>query len=286
MTGGSGAIGSRLLRELGERGWRRRSLVHRSPVADADEHTRGELADVAALTRAADGASAVVHLAAVTHARSSKRYDEINAAGTANLVAAAQSCGAERFLLVSTRAISPSGGAYSRSKLRAEEHVSASELDWTIVRLPEVYGAGGTEGVDRIVELARRGRRVPLVGGGDDVLCPAHVDDVVPALAQALEAPLAHRKTYTLAGPCVTARELAELAGQSFGRGARPFSVPVAVVATAALASRVLPLPLYPDQLERLRSDKPVASAEAARELGFAPRALRDGLGRLADESR
>ena len=61
VTGGSGAIGSRLLRELGERGWRRRSLVHRSPVVDADEHTRGELADVAALTRAADGASAVVH---------------------------------------------------------------------------------------------------------------------------------------------------------------------------------------------------------------------------------
>ena len=57
-------------------------------------------------------------------------------------------------------------------------------------------------------------------------------------------------------------------------------------VATAAWASRVLPLPLYPDQLARLRSDKPVASVEAARELGFAPRALRDGLGQLADESR
>ena len=223
-----------------------------------------------------------MHLAAVTHARASRRYDEVNAEGTANVVRAAQACGVERLLLVSTRAISAAGGGYSRSKLRAEEHVRGSGLGWTIVRLPEVYGAGGDEGVDRMIQLARRGRRVPLVGAGEDVLCPAHVDDVVPALARALETPLALGKTYTLAGPCVTARELAVLAGASFGSPTRLVSVPVAMVAAAARLSRVLPLPVYPDQLERLRSVKPPGSVEAGRELAFAPRSLREGLAQLA----
>jgi hypothetical protein len=45
------------------------------------------------------------------------------------------------------------------------------------------------------------------------------------------------------------------------------------------LAARFLPLPFYPDQLARLRAPKPPPSPEAAADLGFAPRPLREGLG-------
>lgn len=282
VTGGSGSIGSSLLRALAEHGWRRRCLVHRRPVADADETVRGELADVLSLRRAVEGARAVVHLAAVTHSRSPRRYDEVNVQGSLNLLDAAGEGGVERFLHVSTRAISPDGGAYSLSKHRSEEAVRASGLDWTIVRLPEVYGAGGMEGVDRIIALARQGSRIPLVGRGDDLLCPAHVDDVVAGCARALEVREAVRQTYTLAGACLTMRELAEVAGDVFGRPARVRSVPVAAVAALVAVSRFLPLPLYPDQLARLRSAKAPASPDTDRDLSFRSRPLREGLLQMA----
>jgi NADH dehydrogenase len=234
------------------------------------------------LDGAADGVTAVVHLAALTHSRASSRYEAINVRGTQNLLEAARVAGVRRFLFISTRAIAPEGGAYSRSKRAAEEAVRASGLDWTIVRLPEVYGAGGDEGVDSIVARARLGDRIPVVGRGDDVLCPALVDDVIPACVRALESPQAVRRSYTLAGPCLTVREFVDLAAAAFGRRPRLIRVPAPAVAALSVASRFVPLPVYPDQLARLRSSKPAASPEAETDLEFRPRSLRDGLAVVA----
>ncbi len=281
MTGGSGAVGSRLLCALGEHGWRRRCLVHRRPVSDAEEVLSGDLTDSSSLRAAVRGVTAIAHLAAVTHSRSPERYDEVNFRGTKNLLDAVGISGVERFLFVSTRAISPEGGAYSRSKHRAEEAVRACGLPWTIVRLPEVYGAGSVEGVDWMIALARDGGRIPIVGRGDDVICPAHVDDVIRACVRALEAPEAVRSTYTLAGPCLTVRTFADAVGDVFRRPPRILHVPVPAAAALATASRILPLPVYPDQLTRLRSPKPAASPEAESDLLFRPRSLADGLAEI-----
>jgi hypothetical protein len=53
-------------------------------------------------------------------------------------------------------------------------------------------------------------------------------------------------------------------------------------LALLAAASRMLPLPLYPDQLARLRARKPADSAAARLELAFRPRPLRNGLADIA----
>ena len=113
------------------------------------------------------------------------------------------------------------------------------------------------------------------------MLCPAHVDDVAAACAAALDSPAAATHTYTLAGECLTVRELAETVAALAGRRARFLELPVPAVALLAAASRFLPLPLYPDQVARLRAGKPSASPEARLDLGFNPRPLRDGLAAL-----
>ena len=252
-------------------------------MSDAEEVVNGDLTNPSSLRPAVDGVTAIAHLAAVTHSRSLERYDEVNFRGTKNLLDAAATSGVDRFLFISTRAISPEGGVYSRSKHRAEEVVRASGVRWTIVRLPEVYGAGSSEGIDRLIAIARDGGRIPVVGRGDDLICPAHVDDVIRACVRALEAPEAVRRTYTLAGPCLTVRAFADAVGDVFRRPPRIFHVPVPAVAALAAASRILPLPVYPDQLTRLRSPKPAASAEAQSHLLFRPRSVRDGLTELVD---
>ena len=285
VTGASGGIGARFAQLLIQRGWRLRCLVHRHEVIGADETVTGDVTVPESLVGAVTDVNAIVHLAALTHSRSRARYGAVNEGGTLNLVAAARAAGVSRFVFISTRAISPDGGAYSRSKHRAEEAVRRGGVPWTIVRLPEVYGAGSAEGVDRIFAQVRDGARVPLVGRGADVVCPVHIDDVVSACVQALEVPEAVGRTYTLAGPCMTVREFAEVAGEVVGRRPRLLSVPTpAVIALSALA-RFCPLPVFPDQLARLQAPKPPASAEAATDLAFRPRPLHQGLRDMAAAS-
>ena len=271
VTGAAGGLGRALIPVLRSRDWRVRALVHRRPVETADEQVTGDLADAAGLLSVADGADAVLHLAARTHARRAADYFEANLEGTRRLLAA----GVPRFVHVSSRAIGEGGGGYSDSKREAERLVERSGAEWVIVRLPEVYGAGSAEGVDRIIDGARRGGTIPIVGDGADEVCPVHVDDVTAALAAALDAPA--RRTYTLAGECMTTRSFAETCVTAFG-GGRILRVPVSAVRMLGLAARVAPLPLYPDQLARLRAPRPAASPEATAELGFAPRPLEAGL--------
>jgi nucleoside-diphosphate-sugar epimerase len=279
VTGAAGGIGRALVPVLRAEGWRVRGLVHRRPIDGADEVVAGDLRDAASLARAADGADALLHLAARTHARRPTDYEEANVAGTGRLLEAARAAGVARFVHVSTRAIDARGGAYSRSKLEAEGLVRSSGLAWTIVRLPEVYGAGSAEGVDDIVERARRGALIPVVGRGDDLVCPAHVDDVAGALAAAVASPRAEGRLYTLAGECLTMREFARACIAAFGGRGRIVGVPTPALRGLMLVARVAPLPFYPDQLARLRAPKPRPSPEAAADLGFLPRALREGLG-------
>jgi NADH dehydrogenase len=282
VTGASGGLGARLVPLLRERGYRVRVVVHRRPVKGADETVRGDLLDEASLADAVRGADSVMHLAALTHARSASDYQRFNVTGTENLVRAAVAANAGRFVFVSTRAIGPDGGGYSDSKRLAEAVVADSGLEYSIVRLPEVFGAGSSEGVDQMLEAARGGRPILVVGNGAQQLCPAHVDDVLPAVVQAVSAPAAAGRTYTLAGECTTVREFAERVAAATGRGSRIVALPRLLVRAAGAASRVAPLPIYPDQYARLHAPKRPASQEAEADLGFRPRGLDDAIRSLA----
>jgi nucleoside-diphosphate-sugar epimerase len=129
-----------------------------------------------------------------------------------------------------------------------------------------------------MLRRASRGSVIPVVGRGADVLCPVHVEDVTGPLVEALSAPAAAGRAYTLAGDCHTAREVAEACAQARGGRARVVGVPVSAVRLACAGARFLPLPLYPDQLARLRAEKPGPSPQARADLGFAPRSLKEGL--------
>jgi len=76
-------------------------------------------------------------------------------------------------------------------------------------------------------------------------------------------------------------RELANVSAQTFGQRSRIVGVPSTVLRLLSQVARVVALPLYPDQFERLRAPKPPRSPEAKGDLGFEPCALAEGLRRL-----
>jgi NADH dehydrogenase len=278
LTGGSGLIGAALIPALRAAGWRTRCLVHRAPVAGADELVSANLGDLEGLKAATEGVDAVLHLAAITHARRRSEYFRVNVEGTRNLIQAVEGSRLQRLVLVSSRTASSEGGHYSESKLRAEEMVRASGLPFTIVRLPEVYGTGGEEGVEQIISRAARGAAIPVVGTGGQQVCPLELGDAIGPIVKALDAEVAAGKTYTLAGECMTVREFAGACTEAGGGRSRIVAVPKPVVRWLCRASALLPLPLAPDQLTRLEGPKHEGSATARDQLGFHPRSLREGL--------
>lgn len=282
VTGAAGKLGAALCQELQQQGWTVRALAHRRRPEWCDEMVRGSVCDRSAVERAAEGMDAVVHLAARTHARSAAGYRTVNVEGTANVVAAAGAGGVSRLLFVSSRAATPEAGAYGRSKLEAEALVARGRVDATVVRLPEVYGLNGREGVDDIIRRARRNAPIAVVGSSAAVVCPVHVDDVVPPLVKALGTSAAAGKTYTLAGDCLTVSELARRVVADVGSASRIVELPVWSLRLLGPVTRVVPLPMYPDQLARLLAPKPTDAGAAVRDLGFAPRSLDAALSALA----
>lgn len=285
LVTGPGRLGGPLIGELHRRGITG-AVLHRSTSTSLPPGWRSVRADVTqpeSLAGVCTDCDQVLHLAAVTHTNRSNRYAEVNALGTLNLVAEARRAGVQRFTLVSTRAISPTGGAYSRSKIQAEKIVRDSGMAWNILRPAEVYGAGG-EGISMLIERCRQGRWVPAAGDGSPRLAPVYLDDVIDGLCRAVTAP-GHGGVHVLAGPEeMTYLQLIRRLAVYFHTRPRIIRVPASLLALAARALALLPLEnpaLYADQVARLFSPKSHDTESAFLAFGFAARPLEQGLNAL-----
>ncbi|HEV7426079.1 MAG TPA: NAD-dependent epimerase/dehydratase family protein [Thermoanaerobaculia bacterium] len=289
LVTGPGRLGRPLIAKLHRHGIIG-AVLHRSASASLPSGWRSIRADVTcpeSLAGICTDCDQVLHLAAVTHTNRSARYAEVNALGTLNLVAEARRAGVQRFTLVSTRAISPAGGAYSRSKIQAEEIVRDSGLAWNILRPAEVYGMGdgaGGEGVTMLIERCRQGRWVPVAGDGSARLAPVYLDDVIDGMCRAVTA-TGHGGVHVLAGPEeMTYLQLIRRLAAYFHTRPRTISVPASLLALAARALALLPLdrpPLYADQVARLFSPKSHDTESAFLAFGFTARPLEQGLNAL-----
>ncbi|MBK2451879.1 SDR family oxidoreductase, partial [Escherichia coli] len=147
ITGGTGFVGSTLIDLALARGHQVRALTRRpQPTRDGVTWVEGALDTPDALAELTTGADAAIHVAGVVNAPSRDGFSRGNIDGTRAMVAAATGAGVERFVQVSSLAArEPRLSAYGWSKAEADALVKASDLDWTIVRPPAVYGPGDME---------------------------------------------------------------------------------------------------------------------------------------------
>ncbi len=110
VTGGTGFLGSYLVRDLLARGTNVRVLARPSPRADrlaaaGVEIAPGDLRDPESIARAVRGADIVYHLAAKVGAAPYKDYFEINVGGTERVVKACTENGVGQFVYASSLAV-------------------------------------------------------------------------------------------------------------------------------------------------------------------------------------
>jgi len=261
VTGATGFVGGHLLEALAARGARIRALVRpgsdtaRLKAVGAELVVGAGLEDREAVARAVEGVEVVLHLAAVTRARTEAEYLRANAVGTRVLLEAGRS--ARRpprrvVYLSSLAAVGPSVDgrpvtaaetprpltAYGRSKLAGEEacrEAAEEGVEVVVLRAPAVYGPRDRD-LLTFFRLAARGV-LPVPTRGERRLQLVHVAYLAEALIRGATAPAA-AGVYHIADPRPYAwTELVTEVARAVGRRARLVPVPAGLVRVAAALS-------------------------------------------------
>jgi len=181
---------------------------------------------------------------------------------------------------MSSGAAYPEGGAYSESKLAAEQAVQQSGLPWVILRPREVYGTGGREGINQLIAWVQKFPVIPVIGNGQYRLSPVFIDDIISATVEAVCQTNVTEKTFDLSGPeDLTFTALIDrLAGYFSVRVGKIF-VPVPIVKGMIFLLQLLNVKtMVRDQVPRLLCDKSSPEDPAIHLLHFQPRQLEEGL--------
>ncbi|MDE0445789.1 MAG: NAD-dependent epimerase/dehydratase family protein [Spirochaetaceae bacterium] len=301
VTGGTGFIGSHLVKALAARGDAVRCLLRPSSdraalPAAAQPVVAQHLADPAALERLLRGADAVVHLAGLTRSWTPRALHEVNRGGTAALcaVAARAAPALQQLIIVSSQAAVGASSrrrprreddrpapvtAYGRSKLAAERvRLRFPRLPVTVVRPPSVYGPGDRD-IFAYFRLVHGGLRPELVPASR--LSMVYVGNLVDALLLALDRPQhSGQRVYHVADHGVlTMNTVALWIAEAYGRRALRVPVPQAALAVAGLplaaAGRLLrrDLLLSRDKLREIAQPAwLLATSRIAAQLGYRPR--------------
>jgi nucleoside-diphosphate-sugar epimerase len=200
----------------------------------------------------------VIHFAGVTHASDEQQYWKINLEGTVRLAEATRDNGCRRFVYISTRCATQGSGAYGESKLAAEQELQ--KLDWNsllIIRPAEIYGSRGSEGIDRMLDVARRWRMVPALFGDSNVqFAPMHVDDFSKLTAELIQQHTEGVRIETVCGPeDLNGLALASRISKRYRALPVPLWWPAVALGLKALHKIGFTV-VKPDQLTRLVAEK------------------------------
>lgn len=219
VTGATGFLGGHLVEEMAKGphvpvcACRRGSDTSRIDRLGLERAVM-DLTDPGTMREALKDVDAVIHLAAYyTFTGRRELYEIVNVKGTADLLAACKEKGVRRFIYCSsTEAMGPidrppgdEGSPlrpqyeYGRSKVRAEELVRASGLDWTILRPSGIYGPSNVDDVAYYFITSFKGIASKfIIGSGKNLIQFVHVKDVVQAFMKALDRPASIGGTYII----------------------------------------------------------------------------------------
>jgi dihydroflavonol-4-reductase len=305
VTGGSGFIGSVVVRTLVKEGSQVRCLLR--PTSKLDrlsgvtyERAEGDVRDVASVEKALQGCDGVIHLAGLSSwdLIDSPAMKEVTEQGTRNLLQTARAGGVKKFVFVSSATainasdepkvfdetapfeLGRSGLNYAIHKHAAEQTCLAFNtegLPVVIVNPTEVYGPNDTELITagNLIDFAKSSP-VMVCSGGTSV---AYVDDVALGTVRALERGRPGER-YILGGENMKVKDLAAVTLELLGQKKRIMTLPNSVVRGLAKGALGLgiPVPFNPRVIPYATRYWFVDSSKATRELGVTFRSPRDCL--------
>jgi UDP-glucose 4-epimerase len=305
VTGATGSIGPKLVKQLCELEYRVRTLSIDEPETDLFpddvEVQVGDVTDVATVKTALEGIKVVFHLAALLHITNpsefqEREYTRINVMGTKTLVEAAIQAGVKRLVFFSTISVyGQSNGRiinestpprpdtmYSKTKISAERLVldainKEGQPLGVVLRFGAVYGARVKGNYKRLVHSLSSNRFIPI-GRGKNRRTLIYDKDVALAAILSAQHPGAAGKIYNVTdGQFHSVNEIIKTICRALGRKPPKLFLPLGPVEMAPdLADGIARLmglssPGLKNSLNKYCEDIAVDGSRIMQELGFRP---------------
>lgn len=301
VTGGSGFIGSNLIKRLIAEEWSVVCLTRKSNDLGL-KHRRlrvvqGNLLDKKTFERYLSKVDVIFNLAAGLphHKLSDQAYWDINVGGTQNLLEVSKKYKLKRFVHVSTVGIygptdrkgvtesSPLSltDSYSKTKAEAEqvlkEYAQKYKMPFTIIRPTIGFGPCDTRpGFLNLFRLIKKQRFI-LIGNGNNYFHTIYVENLIDALLLAAVEKKAIGEDFIIGDdPCPTMREVVSKIAQVEKKKLPNFYLPVPVATLVAKCGDFgevfgFKIPLTTQRIKFITQDRRYNISKAREVLGYKP---------------
>lgn len=263
VTGGSGFLGSEIVRQALAKGWQVCAFDRQQGQLPANiEFFSGDICDSMAMTKAFAGVSALIHAAGLAHvfgseARDTARFDEVNESGTANVMNAARRSGISHVIVISSVSVygnyhgdscnerlpchpcSPYALSKLKGERRALECAAKGGITATILRFSTIYGEGDRGNVAKLINAVRSGRFV-WPGSGLNRKSLIHKEDAARACLSVLERRVSSNDIYNVSAPPVSMREVVAAISEALGQANPPIGIPLALLRLVGALARTI----------------------------------------------
>lgn len=283
VVGGTGRMGSHLVRRLISRGEKVR-VLSRNPGAvapDGVEVVPGDISNPGSLGHALEGVRTVVAAAHGFDGRGRVNPTTIDWQGNRSLIQAAESAGVEHFILLSVlgAAIDHPMDLF-QMKARAERALRDSSLGWTIVRATAFMETWMTVVGEPLVRTGK----TRIFGTGQNPINFVSASDVAEVVATAVFDPLLRKQVVEVVGPeDLSFVDFTRIIQEVVGRPGKVARVPRAALRTMS----VVMTPVNPTLTRQARAALVMDSRDMSVKATADPGAVRRvGSLRLADVVR
>jgi NADH dehydrogenase len=289
VAGGTGFIGSRIVDALLAKGEHRILVMTRNPATarpkQGVDYVRGDVSAPASLETATRGVDVVVHAVQfpnhpVENPRKGWTYQQVDGEGTARMVAAASKNGVKRFVYLSGAGTRPGRPEpWFKAKVRAEDAVTASGMEYVILRPSWIYGPDDRS-MNKFVAFVKYLPVVPVIGSGQERVQALAVADVGAVAAAAVDEPAATNRVFELGSrPPLTMDEILRTIMRILGKQKPLLHQPAWLVKIPATIIQYLPnAPLSPGAIDFITMDEQVDPSDAEQVFGLQFRSLEAGL--------
>lgn len=280
VFGGTGYLGRHLVQRLLAAGYRVLIAARTPPTGPTPAGSEPVIADIlddAAVSRAIDGATAVINAVSLYVEHPPQlTFEAVHVRAAGQLARHCQETGIPTLIQLSGLNPDPdSRSAYVSARGHGEQEVRRHCPGAIILRPGALFGDG--QGLLATLERLTRSPVIPLFGRGETRLQPVHVADVAEAACRVVGQTASRGQTYELGGAdTLTYRALIHSVLQRQGRARWLIPVPFGLwFAGAALLSMLPSPPLTRDQLILMQTDNVVGpNARGFSALGIVPRGV------------
>ena len=291
LFGGTGFVGSYIVKELIDKGYIPKVLV-RPGSENKLVHSKeceiivGQIENKDSINEVLTDVDAVIYNIGIIREFKSNgiTYDKMHYQGAKDCIDIAKKNNVNRFILMSANGARLNGTGYQVTKFLAEKYLKGSVLHWTIFQPSLIFGDSNGR-MEFCSQLKKDMLRIPFpaplfyngilpFNAGDFSMSPIHVTDVAKCFVGALKNDKSTFQTYKLGGnKDFNWKEIIKTISSSYGKNKWMIPAPVLPIKLAAMLFDGFHwFPISKDQLNMLMEGNICNSEQSYRDFNYKPK--------------